>query len=91
MRSTRLKRCATTSSQVDGFCSWSTDARDEGVRKWQNRIDPVWTRIAGGSHLNRPITSLIENGGFGIDRLDTGYLPRPKFMAFMYEGSARPN
>jgi hypothetical protein len=34
---------------------------------------------------------LIENAGFRIDRLDTGYMPGPKLMAFMYEGGARPN
>lgn len=65
-------------------------APDEGVRKWQNRLTPVWKKIAGGCHLNRPVRTLIENSGFQISRLDTGYMPGPKPMTFMYEGAARP-
>jgi ubiquinone/menaquinone biosynthesis C-methylase UbiE len=66
-------------------------APDRGVRKWQDRLTPIWSHISGGCHLNRPIRVLIENAGFRIDRLDTGYMPGPKLMAFMYEGGARPN
>ena len=53
---------------------------DEGVRKWQNRLTPVWKKIAGGCHLNRPMRALIENAGFQISRLDTRYMPGPKPM-----------
>lgn len=66
-------------------------APQASVRKWQNRITPVWKRLSGGCHLNRPIRNLIESGGFAIDTLTTGFLPGPKIMAFMYEGRARPN
>jgi ubiquinone/menaquinone biosynthesis C-methylase UbiE len=66
-------------------------APDRGVRKWQDRLTPIWSHMSGGCHLNRPIRVLIENAGFRIDRLDTGYTPGPKLMAFMYEGGARPN
>jgi ubiquinone/menaquinone biosynthesis C-methylase UbiE len=65
-------------------------APDEGVRRWQNRLTPLWCRIGGGCHLNRPMQSLIESAGFRFDRLDTGYMRGPKAFAFMYEGSARP-
>jgi ubiquinone/menaquinone biosynthesis C-methylase UbiE len=64
-------------------------APDEGTRWWQDQLTPAWRRISGGCHLNRPIPSLIESGGFRIDRLETGYIPGPKPMTFMYEGSAR--
>ncbi|MDX0509838.1 methyltransferase domain-containing protein [Sinorhizobium medicae] len=63
---------------------------DLGVRWWQDRLTPIWGRISGGCHLNRPIRSIIENGGFRIDRIETGYMQGPKPMTFMYEGSARP-
>ena len=66
-------------------------APDEGVRRWQDRLTPVWRRVAGGCHLNRPIRSMIEGAGFSIDRIETGYIPGLKPMTFMYEGSARPN
>ncbi len=65
-------------------------APEEGVRKWQNRLTPLWKRLAGGCHLNRPVRTLIESAGFRIGELTTGYMRVPKLMTFMYEGSARP-
>jgi SAM-dependent methyltransferase len=65
-------------------------APDEGVRWWQDRLTPIWRRCGGGFHLNRQIRSMIEGAGFRIDRIETGYIPGPKPMTFMYEGSARP-
>jgi SAM-dependent methyltransferase len=65
-------------------------APSESVRWWQDRLTPVWRRISGGCHLNRPIRSMIEDAGFRVDRIETGYIPGPKPMTFMYEGSARP-
>jgi ubiquinone/menaquinone biosynthesis C-methylase UbiE len=66
-------------------------APDEGVRRWQDRLTPAWRCLCGGCHLNRPIRSMIEGAGFRIDRIETGYIPGPRPMTFMYEGSARPN
>jgi ubiquinone/menaquinone biosynthesis C-methylase UbiE len=65
-------------------------APDERVRWWQDRLTPVWKCCSGGCHLNRPIRAMIEGAGFAIDRIETGYIPGPKMMTFMYEGSARP-
>ena len=63
-------------------------APEENARKWQNRLTPVWKRIGGGCHLNRPIRALIESAGFRIIRLDTGYAKGPRPMTFFYEGCA---
>ena len=65
-------------------------APDIAVRKWQDRLTPIWKRIGGGCHLNRPITTVIASSGFRIDEIDTGYMPGPKPMTYMYEGRARP-
>ena len=65
-------------------------APEAEVRKWQNRLTPVWKVIGGGCHLNRPIRSLIENGGFRITGIETGYAKGPRPMTFMYEGRALP-
>jgi ubiquinone/menaquinone biosynthesis C-methylase UbiE len=65
-------------------------APDKAVRWWQDTLSPAWKRLSGGCHLNRPIRAMIEEGGFRIDRLDTAYMPGPKPMTFMYEGSASP-
>ena len=66
-------------------------APDRNVRRWQDWLTPVWKRISGGCHLNRPISTMIESAGFRIDRVEIGYMPGPKAMTFMYEGSARSN
>ncbi len=65
-------------------------APEAGVRKWQNRLTPMWKKIGGGCHLNRSITALIEGGGFKLNQLDTGYVPGPRFAGFLYEGTAQP-
>jgi len=62
---------------------------EPGVRKWQNRLDPLWHRVSGGCHLNRPIEEVIGTAGFRMDHLETGYISGPKIMTFMYEGAAR--
>jgi SAM-dependent methyltransferase len=66
-------------------------APDAGVRRWQDRLTPAWRSISGGCHLNRPIRAMIEGAGFRIDRIETGYIPGPRPMTFMYEGSALPS
>jgi SAM-dependent methyltransferase len=66
-------------------------APDASVRRWQDLMTPIWRSCAGGCHLNRPISSMIEAAGFRIDHIETGYIPGPRPMTFMYEGSARPN
>jgi len=65
-------------------------SQDEQVRRWQDRLTPAWKRLAGGCHLNRPIRQLVEESGFEIERLETGYMKGPRPMTFMYEGTARP-
>jgi len=65
-------------------------APEISVQKWQNRLTSLWKRLAGGCHLNRPISSLIEGAGFRIAQVQVGYMPGPKPMTFTYEGSARP-
>ena len=65
-------------------------APEANVQRWQHRLTPVWKRIAGGCHLNRPISALVEEAGFEIERLETGYMPGPKPLTYMYEGCARP-
>ena len=65
-------------------------APEASVRGWQNWLTPAWKRISGGCHLNRPIWSMIAGAGFDFERLEAGYMPGLKPMAFLYEGSARP-
>ena len=63
---------------------------DRGVTRWQDRLTPMWKRLAGGCHLNRPVRSLLEQSGFRVEQLATGYAQGPRPMTFMYEGVATP-
>lgn len=66
-------------------------APDTGVRKWQDRITPAWKKIAGGCHLNRPISHLLEDAGFRVEEIDNLYVPNtPKIAGYVYLGSASP-
>lgn len=71
------------------FCEHG-ESPDPAVRRWQQRINPVWNVLAGGCHLNRPIDRCIESSGFSIERLNNAYLPGPKPMTYHYWGHARP-
>jgi ubiquinone/menaquinone biosynthesis C-methylase UbiE len=65
---------------------------DASVKKWQDRLTPLWKRIAGGCRLNRPISGLLEQAGFHITHLTTDYMKHgPKPMTFLYEGIASPD
>lgn len=64
-------------------------APDASVKKWQDRINPLWMKIAGGCHLNRDIPELLIEGGFNIKEMDTLYVPStPKITGFTYWGYA---
>ena len=65
-------------------------APDLPVQKWQHRLTPAWSALSGGCHLDRPIARLVADAGFKIDRMQSGYMPGPRIMTFMYEGCARP-
>jgi hypothetical protein len=66
-------------------------APEERVRCWQHRLTPLSKGIFGGCHLDRPVAELVKNAGFEIAHMQTGYMPGPRPMTFMYEGSARPS
>ncbi|RGP54743.1 class I SAM-dependent methyltransferase [Pseudomonas abyssi] len=69
------------------FCEHGL-APEQGVKAWQHRLTPWWKPLAGGCHLNRDIPALIQEAGFVIERLDTGYIKGPRPMTFLYEGVA---
>ncbi|WP_148862741.1 class I SAM-dependent methyltransferase [Marinobacter fonticola] len=70
------------------FCEHGR-APEPGIRKWQDRITPVWKKVAGGCHLNRPIGKLIEESGFEIETLENLYLDNaPKVAGYIYHGVA---
>lgn len=71
------------------FCEHGA-APDRGVRKRQDRLDPIWRRVAGGCHLNRDIPRILRRGGFELNALETMYLPGWRPGSFNYWGRATP-
>ncbi len=69
------------------FCEHGA-APDSNVRRWQNRLNPIWRRLGGGCHLNRNIPALIQRGGFTIADLETMYIPGWRPASFNYWGTA---
>lgn len=71
------------------FCEHGR-ARDDGVRRWQDRLNGVWGALAGGCNLNRDIPVMIRKAGFDFDDLIADYLPStPKIAGYNYWGAAR--
>jgi ubiquinone/menaquinone biosynthesis C-methylase UbiE len=59
------------------------------VRAWQDRLTPLWRRVAGGCHLTRAIDRLVLEAGFGLGEIERGYAGRPKAMEYLYKGVAQ--
>jgi SAM-dependent methyltransferase len=71
------------------FCEHGA-APDADVRRWQDRLDGLWGRFAGGCHLNREMEPLIASAGFRFDDLQSRYLPKtPRFAGYNTWGCAR--
>ncbi|MEV6649817.1 methyltransferase domain-containing protein [Streptomyces sp. NPDC051219] len=63
--------------------------RDENVRRWQRRLEPVQKRLFGGCHLTRPIVDMLTNAGFRVTDVEVFYEERaPKVMAADSLGTA---
>lgn len=71
------------------FCEHGA-APDPDVRRWQDRLTPLWSRLAGGCRLNREIPALIAGGGFRLEAIQTMYLPGWRPGTFNFWGRAYP-
>lgn len=59
------------------------------IQHWQERLTPLWRRLAGNCHLNRRIDRLLVAAGFRAASLECGYLVKgPKTLTFHYRGRA---
>jgi ubiquinone/menaquinone biosynthesis C-methylase UbiE len=69
------------------FCEHGR-APDESVRRWQDRLQPLWGPLAGGCHLGRDIPGLLDAAGFSANT-QSAYLAGPRPMTFHYWGQAQ--
>lgn len=66
-------------------------APDEGIAKWQRRVEPVWKPLAGGCHLTRDTAAMLREAGFEPHEAEAMYLPKtPKIAGYVSWGAARP-
>jgi ubiquinone/menaquinone biosynthesis C-methylase UbiE len=63
-------------------------APSAGTARWQDRLNPLWRRIADGCNMNRPIDRLVEQGGFHLTGLERFRHEGPSVLAHMYRGVA---
>jgi len=63
-------------------------APDDGVARWQNKLDRLQGFIAGGCHLNRPMEMLIASSPLQITSLKKFYFQGPRTHAYFYSGVA---
>ena len=70
------------------FCEHGV-APDRSVVRWQRRVNPLWSRIAGGCNINRDIPRMIGDSGFDIVEDNRMYIPGPRITSYNYWGVAR--
>jgi ubiquinone/menaquinone biosynthesis C-methylase UbiE len=69
------------------FCEHGL-APDLSVRRWQERLTPLWSKLAGGCHLDRDVPRLLRQAGFRSDDMQQMYLPGPRALTYSYWGTA---
>jgi ubiquinone/menaquinone biosynthesis C-methylase UbiE len=70
------------------FCEHGL-APDPSVRRWQQRLTPLWSRLAGGCHLDRDIPALLAEAGFRSSDTESMYLPGPRALTYNTWGTAK--
>jgi ubiquinone/menaquinone biosynthesis C-methylase UbiE len=63
-------------------------APDANVKKWQDRMNPVWKKVSGGCNMNRDIPALLDAAGLEIQDDNRMYVPGLKSLSYMYWGAA---
>ena len=61
---------------------------DAGVARWQDWLTVFQRRLAGGCHLNRPISRLVADSGLELTGMGNYYMEGPKPFGYMFEGRA---
>jgi len=70
------------------FCEHGR-APEAKTAAWQRRIDPIWSKIAGGCKSGRDIPALLKQAGLEAVELHQGYIPGPKVLSYNYWGRAQ--
>jgi len=61
------------------------------LARWQQRLNPLWHRCAGGCQLNRPTLDLVRRAGFDTSRVQSYRHPGfPALVSPIILGRAQP-
>jgi ubiquinone/menaquinone biosynthesis C-methylase UbiE len=72
------------------FCEHGLSPEPE-IARWQRRLDPLWSRLAGGCHLNRPVSQTLVQAGYRLGSVERAYLPKtPRIAGWNEWGAAQP-
>jgi ubiquinone/menaquinone biosynthesis C-methylase UbiE len=66
-------------------------APNQGVVRWQHRLEPLQRRAFAGCHLTRHLPMMLAESGFEVVDLEEGYLPGPppsRPWSYCYQGRA---
>lgn len=61
-------------------------ARRERTVRWQDRLNPIWSRLNDGCNINRPIGELVEQAGFELTSIDELEGKGPRMVSHLYRG-----
>lgn len=62
---------------------------DPKMARWQERVDPLWSKLLGNCHVSRPVHSAIERTGLATRRMGAGYIESMmKIAGWMEWGAA---
>lgn len=65
-------------------------SHEDRVAVWQNRLNPLWKRLAVGCNLNRPVQAMLEDAGFAVTSIEHSYLrSAPRVIGYLSQGVAR--
>ena len=71
------------------FCEHGR-ADTRSTARWQNRVNPMWRRLAGGCNINRNVSQLLKDGGWSIEMMERFPLRGvPEIIGSHYVGEAR--
>lgn len=64
-------------------------AHDAKLARWQNRLNPLWSKLAVGCNLNRPVQRMLEGGGLRLPEVEHYYLENaPRAVGYLCRGVA---
>ncbi|MFO0946491.1 MAG: class I SAM-dependent methyltransferase [Planctomycetota bacterium] len=64
-------------------------APDEGVAKWQHRLNWLQRKVGDGCHLNRDIPSIIQSAPFELEKCEKFYMEKtPRPLGYTFRGVA---